>query len=701
MIHYAKDTENIVTLTLDMQGRKENIINHEIVDAFVPVLEHLKSEKAKGALKGVIITSTKKTFLAGGDLEYLYHARNPEQIFTFTEKLKRFFRDLERPGVPVVAALNGAALGTGFELALACHHRIALNKPDIKVGFPEVKFGLMPGNGGVIRLLWLLGIEKAFPILTLGHRFSVAEAKAAGLIDDLAGDEHELMEKAKNWLRSTTEGRKSWDSPAGKIPGGTSREQPVRLLMSRLAAETFSRYHDNYPAPKAILNTLNEGSLVDFDTALRIESRYYTSLLSSEVCKNMIHTFWFDKNSIYAGLSRAKGFGKFRPRRIGIVGAGLMGSGIAFSCAFNGMEVVLKDVSKMVAERGKEYAAGRLEEMKAEKQIAAEEATRILTKIKTTENAAEFKNCDLVVEAVFEHPSVKIKVMRETEEHLDEYAFLGTNTISIPITKLAESSGRPENYAGLHFFVPADKVPLVEIVRGAKTSDETIAKAFDFVRAIRKIPIVVKDDWGFYVMRVQNTYILEGITLLQEGYPAALIENIGKQIGMPQSPLALADELGLKMVLEYEKQAAAHYGAKYVQHPAVESLLRMLEQHNRSGKSKKAGFYNYDDEEGSRLWEELDAHFSSRKIDNAAREAADRLLFAQVIEAVWCLQEGVIRSVEEANLGSIFGWGFPSYLGGVIRFIHYFGKEKFKAKCAVLQEKFGPRFKTPKLFEQL
>lgn len=704
MIKYKKDTNNIVTLILDMEGRDANVINHEIVTAFLPVLEHLKQEKARHALRGIILTSGKKSFLAGGDLEYLYQASKTDEIFKFTEKLKKFFRELESPGVPVVAAINGTALGTGFELALACHHRIVVDKPKVKVGLPEITIGLMPGSGGVVRLLWLLGIEKAFPILTSGHRYSPKEALEAGIIDELANSQEEMLEKARAWLMQTQEGRRPWDKADGKIPGGTASDPKVAAAIRRLTAALAKSTYHNFPAPLAILNVLTEGSKVNFDTASRMESRYYTQLLCSKEAKNMIKAFWFDFNAIKAGVSRPKGFGKFRPKKVGVIGAGQMGSGIALNCLLQGMDVVLKDVSKLIAERGLTYATAHLNQLVEKGELQPAERKSILEHIKTTETSEDFESCDIVIEAVFENRMVKQKVTKEAEEYMDEYSFFASNTVSIPITRLAEASIRPANYVGLHFFNPVDKVPLVEIVRGKQTSDETIARAFDFAIAIRKTPIVVKDDWGFYVARVQNTYILEGITMLQEGYAPALIENLGRQAGMPKGALALADDIGLDMVLKYERQAAEHYGSRYTQHPAVDVLTTLINDLHRTSQSKGGGFYEYTADGSKYIWPELTEHFPTTTITNtedARSEIMARFLFAQVIEAGWCLQENVIQSIPEANLGSIYGWGFPAYKGGVIQYIFDYGKAAFLEKCEQLQQAHGHRFSVPKYLKNL
>ncbi|NBC08669.1 MAG: 3-hydroxybutyryl-CoA epimerase [Bacteroidetes bacterium] len=696
MIKYKKDTDRIVTLTLDMEGRAANIINHELSDALVPVIGHLQAEKAKGKLQGIIITSAKKGFLQGGDLEYLFQAQQASVVFELAERFKTVLRSLERPGVPVVAAINGDALGAGFELALACHHRIALDTSHLRLGFPETRLGVIPSGGGITRLMWLLGVEQAYEVLASGQLYNAGEALQKQLIDEIAATPRDMMDKAKAYILSTDEGCRPWDQKQSRIPGGTARELGVAERLRALTASLAAHGPDTYPAEQAILSVLYEGSKLDFDTSCRVESRHFTTLLRSQVSKNRIKAFWFDQNFIRDGGNRPKGFGKFRPKRVGIIGAGRMGSGIAYACLDHGMEVVLKDVSKPIAERGLEYVRRHLDQDVSRAVKQAEEREQLLKRIQTTESSADFQDCDIVIEAVFENRMVKQKVMREAEEHMDEYSLFGSNTISIPITRLAEASLRPENYLGLHFFSPAEEVPLVEIVRGANTSDETVARAFDFVRAISKTPIVVKDDWGFFAARVQNTYILEGITMLQEGCPPALIENLGRQTGMPRGALALADSLGLNMVLRYENQAAEHYGTKYVQHPAVAVLKAMLEEWQRPGRQKRAGFYTYKGEERQQLWAGLADAFPAQPADTFDHaELKERFLVAQVLEAVWCMQEKVIHSIAAANLGSIHGWGFPASKGGVIQYVHDSGVDHFIARCKTLQQKHGQRFRLP------
>ncbi len=701
MIKYQKDTDHIVTLTLDMSERQSNVINHQVFEAFVPVIEHLQKEKKRAALRGVILTSGKTSFLAGGDWEYLYNTNNAQEIFTFCEGMKKFLRDLESPGVPVVAAINGNALGAGFEVALACHRRIILDQPRLKVGLPDVNLGIIPGGGSIIRLMWLLGIEQAFPVLSNGYAYAPKEARTAGLVDDLANDEKEMMQKAKDWLLSTPEGRRPWDREECAIPGGTAKDLSVARKIRNFTAQLNSQHKGNSNAQQVILEVLSEGSKVDFDTACRIESRHYTRLAQSKSCKNMIKALWFDHNSIQQGKTRPNGFGKFRPRTVGIIGAGMMGTGIGIACLERGMEVVLKDVSKLIADRGKSVIKDKLKTKMQQGYLHQTDFEQMLGRLKTTENSSDFENCDIIIEAVFENRMVKQKVTKEAEKYMDEYSIFATNTVSIPISQLAEASSRPEGYIGLHFFHPAEDVPMVEIVLGKKTSEETISRAFDFVKAIDKTPIIVKDNWGFYAARVQNTYILEGITMLQEGYVPALIENLGKQAGMPVGPLELADLLGLNLVLNYENQAGEHYGPKYVQHPAVNILQQMIEEFGRTGKKRKAGFYEYDKNEKTRLWSELTAYFSTQNTNKNYKDIKERMLVVQALEAVWCLQEGVIQSVEGANLGSIHGWGFPAFRGGVLQYIANHEPEDFKSKCKKLQKQYGQRFRMPRTVNTL
>ena len=701
MIRYEKDTYNIVTLTLDMDGSTHNVISHDIGKSFVPVLKHLKTEKEKGLLRGVIITSAKKNFLVGGDLDFYYNCKNAAEIFESSEMLTKFFRDLESPGVPVVAALNGTALGPGFGLALACHHRIAIDKSDIKLGLPETSLGLMPGGGSIVRLMWLLGIEKAYHVVCDGYSYTPKEALVSGVIDELATDVMDMMDKARAFLLANPEARRPWDTEGETIPDGSVRDPKTGVIIRRLTAEQYKKTRHIFPAFEAILSTLVEGSRVDFDTACRVQSRYFTQVSMTREAKNMTKAFWYDHTAIRHGENRPKGFGKFRPKKVGVVGAGLMGSGIAYACARAGLNVVLKDISRSVAEKGKSYTADKLKIAVQNKEITEGEMKEMLSRILATEKVEEFQGCDIIIEAVFENQQLKSKIIKEAEGYLDQYCIVASNTSSIPITKLAKTTARPANFCGMRFFRPVDEEPLVEIVKGEATTDETIARAFDFIKLIKKVPIVVKDSWGFYSGRVRNTYILEGIAMLQEGFPAAFIENLGVQSGMKIGALAWADDLSLDLILEYEHQAAELYGPKYIRHPATSMLDKMIND-GKNGRDVKAGFYEYDREGQRKLWNGLTNLVGSPKTalseDKFERtEVTERLLFVQVLEALWCMQEGVINSVAEANLGSIHGWGFPSVKGGVLQYVNDYGVKEFVEKCDIYEKRLGQRFKIPKI----
>lgn len=703
MIQYKKDIENIAVINLEMEGRDSNIINHQLYKALEPVLDHLIKEKEKGALKGVIFTSTKKTFLTGGDLEYIYHTYSPEELYAYSQDIQAFFRKLEAPGVPVVAAINGSSLGLGFEMALACHYRVAVNNNDIQLGNPEIELGLMPGGGATIRLLWMLGIENAYNVLTKQKKFNPKEALERGIIDEIVERPEDLVAAATQWIRLHSEDSRVWDQRAGEAPVSKDKLRATLKTVQRLTASLIKSNYANYPAHLSILNTLAEGIKLDFDTACKIESQHFSELVIKQDTKNMMKTFWFDLNKIKRGEMRPKGFGKFRARKVGIIGAGIMGTGIALSCLIHGLEVVMKDVSEAVAKKGKETVHQKLAEMVASSRISPALCEQAKANFVATEDIAMFAKCDLIIEAVFENKNLKIKVAKEADLYVDEYSFFGTNTVSIPISDLGSVFKLPKNYIGLHFFSPVETIHMCEIVRGDQTSDETVARAFDFVKQIKKIPVLVKDNWGFFAARVQNTYILEGIQMLQEGFSAASIENLGRQAGMTRAPLALADSISLNLLIKYEQQAAQHYGPKYLPHPAVGAIKKMIDEADRPGRPTKRGFYEYADDSAlrQRLWTGMEEVFPTTQVVFDFNEPMERLLIVQVLEVLWCIHEGVVKSVAEANLGSIYGWGFPAFKGGAVQYISDYGKEQFIARCQHYESQHGPRFKVPKIIHKL
>ena len=703
MIQYKKDIENIAVINLEMEGRESNIINHQLYKALEPVFDHLLKEKDKGALKGIIFTSSNKTFLTGGDLEYVYKTDSPAELYAYSQEIQSFFRKFEAPGVPVVAAINGSSLGLGFELALACHYRIVVNNNSIQLGNPEIELGLMPGGGATIRLLWMLGIENAYNVLTKQKKFNPKEALERGIIDELVDRPEDLVAVATQWIRQNNQGSRQWDQRSGQAPVSKDKLRITLKTVQRLTASLVNSNYANFPAHLSILNTLAEGIKLDFDTACKIESQHFSELVIKQDTKNMMKTFWFDLNKIKKGEMRPKGFGKFRARKVGVIGAGIMGTGIALSCLIHGLEVVMKDVSEAIAIKGRDLVHQKLDEMVQTSRISEELSVKAKANFTATEDITLFDKCDLIIEAVFENKNLKVKVAKEADAYVDEYSFFGTNTVSIPISDLGSVFKIPKNYVGLHFFSPVEKIHLCEIVRGKETSEETIARAFDFVKQIKKIPVLVKDNWGFFAARVQNTYILEGIQMLQEGFSAASIENLGKQAGMTRAPLALADSLSLGLVLGYEQQAANHYGSRYIEHPAVSALNKMMKDAARPGRPSKRGFYEYDDNSADRicLWREMESIFPTTRVVFDFYEPKERLLIVQVLEVLWCLHEGVVQSVAEANLGSIYGWGFPAFKGGAVQYITDYGKEAFIARCAHYEEQHGPRFQVPDIIHKI
>ncbi len=692
MIKYQKDTSNIVTLTLDMENTRHNIINHEIGRSFLPVLAHLKRELKKGELEGVILTSSKNSFLIGGDLEYLSQAKEAKAVFSFVEKLKEVFRIIETLGVPFVAAINGTALGNGFELALATHYRIAIDKPDTIIGLPEVTLGMMPGGGGLVRLVWMLGIEKATPLLTEGKTLNAKEALAHGLIDELVSDRRDLVKRAKEWILNNRDIQQPWDRKGAKINGKGSKHPSVQRFLGLEATRISARTHRNFPAPLAILDTISEVGLLDFKSASRIESRYFTDLILGQVCKNLTSTFWFDFNTIKSGSSRPKGFGKFRPKRIGIIGSGLMGSGIGFISTLAGLEVVLKDVSIVIAERGKGIIEDLLNKHLIAGKIEEGDLQAALDRIITTESVKDFKDCDLVIEAVYENRQLKNQVTKETEKYIDNYCVFASNTSTIPISSLAKASVNPQNFVGLHFFAPVEKRNLVEIIKAENTSDETIARAFDFVKLIKKTPIVVGDQRGFYITRIAGAYIMEGMAILSEGQKASRIEHAGKQAGMKRGPLEMADDFGLNLIQDIFREMANDLGDDYTPLPGYNLLEKMVNEWERLGKHKKAGFYDYDALGTKTLWPDLTNLIEGDEVQLETKEIEDRLMFIQVIETIRCMEEGVVRTTADANVGSVLGWGFAAHKGGTLQFIQDYGKEKFLDRAKELENKYGNRF---------
>ncbi|MBD9415838.1 enoyl-CoA hydratase/isomerase family protein [Pseudomonas sp. PDM16] len=699
-IRYEKGQDNIVVLTIDMPGQSANTMNAVYREAMGATVDRLEAEK--DSIAGVIVTSAKKTFFAGGDLNELVTIGKADapRFYAGILELKGQLRRLESLGKPVVAAINGAALGGGWEIALACHHRIALNESHVQLGLPEVTLGLLPGGGGVVRMVRLLGLEKSLPYLVEGKKVRADAALKAGLLHELADSRDDLLAKARVWIAANPAAAQPWDVKGYKIPGGTPSSPAMAQMLVIAPSVLRSKTKGCFPAPEKIMCAAVEGAQVDFDTAQLIEARYFTELVTGQVAKNMIGTFWFQLNEINAGSSRPQGIPQYVTKKVGVLGAGMMGAGIAYVSAAAGIEVVLKDVSLEAAERGKAYSTKLLDKKVSKGQMTAEKRDAFLARILPSASDADLEGCDLVIEAVFEDRGLKAKVNAAAEAAALPDAVIASNTSTLPITGLATAVQRPDKFIGLHFFSPVDKMPLVEIIRGEKTSDETLARGFDYVLQIKKTPIVVKDARGFFTSRVFATFINEGIAMLGEGVPAAMIENEALNVGMPVGPLAISDEISLSLAAHIRNQNIEDLkaeGKALPQHPAFAIVDLMLE-FKRPGKAAGGGFYEYPTEGGRKyLWPELKARFEKTDQQIPREDLRDRFLFAQAIDTVRCVEEGVLTSTADANIGSIFGIGFAAWTGGALQYINQYGIQAFVTRARQLAERYGERFQPPAL----
>ena len=694
-IQYLKNDDGIVILTLDSPNQSANTMNADFRVALENIVSKLKSETS---ITGIIFRSAKKTFFAGGDLDELIQARleDATPFFEMIQKMKAEFRYIETLGVPVVAALNGTALGGGWEIALGCHARIALNDPKTKFGLPEVTLGLLPGGGGIVRMVRLLGLQNAFPFLMEGKQFGVDKAKSLGLIQDIAETPEELMDKAIAWVKEHPKSQQPFDVKGYKIPGGDPKTPAVAQMLAIAPAMLRDKTKGCYPAPEAIMAAAVEGAQVDVDTALTIESRYFTYLATGQVSKNMIGTFWHGMNAIKAGASRPKDVAKWQASKVGVLGAGMMGAGIAYSTAIKGVPVVLKDVSVENAEKGKAYSQKLLDKKVSQGRMTAEKRDQVLSLITATASAEDLKGCDLIIEAVFENQELKAKVTQEAEAFLAEGGVMASNTSTLPITGLAKASKDQANFIGLHFFSPVDKMQLVEIIKGKNTSAETLAKAYDYVQQIGKIPIVVNDSRGFFTSRVFGTFVQEGLRLLHEGIHPARIEMAALKAGMPVGPLAIQDEVALTLsehVANETRKALQAEGKDLPRSGADDVIETMIHTFNRKGKAAGAGFYDYPEGGKKHLWEGL-SHWK-KDVDISEQEMIDRFLFVQALDTLRCYEENVLESVIDANIGSIFGIGFAPWTGGAIQFLNQYGLEQAEQRANQLEAKYGERFKAP------
>ncbi len=684
------DADGIAVATMDLPGRPMNVVGDELMTALAHVVERVVSDDA---IRGLVLTSGKADFCAGGDLDRMSKWQDPREPFEASMAMKAVLRRMETMGKPVVAAIGGHALGGGLEIALACHARIVLDDPKLKLGQPEVKLGLLPGGGGTVRLPRLLGIQTALQIMGEGADIAPAKALSMGLVTELAQDRDDLLAKARAWCVAHPKAKQPWDEARFRFPGGDSRSPAVAQLWSIAPSVAAAKSYGNYPAVTHIMSSVFEGGLLGFDAASAVESRYFAACAMSQESRNMIGTLWYQLNAIKKGASRPAKVPPSKVTKLGVLGAGMMGAGIAYVAAKAGIDVVLLDTSIELAEKGKAHSHGLLDKAVRKGRSTPEKRDAVLARIKPTTAYEDLAGCDLVIEAVFEDRAVKADVTRQAEAAIGPDAVFASNTSTLPITSLAQASGRPSHFVGLHFFSPVDRMPLVEIIVGRQTSDETLARGFDFVLQIGKTPIVVNDSRGFYTSRVFATYVMEGITMLEEGVHPRHVEQAGLQAGMPMPPLALQDEVSLSLslhVIEQTKKDFAAEGRAYQPHPA-ESVIRQLCEIGRVGKKAGQGFYDYDDD-GKRLWPGLARLYPPAAAQPPQRELIDRLLFVQANEAARCLEEGVLRSVADGNIGSIFGWGFAPFHGGALQFIDAMGPKAFVARARELAAAHGARF---------
>ncbi|WP_028815545.1 3-hydroxyacyl-CoA dehydrogenase NAD-binding domain-containing protein [Streptomyces flavidovirens] len=704
-IRWEQDETGVVTLVLDDPNQSANTMNAAFKSSIAAIADRAEAEK--DSIRGIIFTSAKKTFFAGGDLKDMIKVgpENAQQAFDTGTAIKASLRRIETLGKPVVAAINGAALGGGYEIALACHHRVALDAPGSKIGLPEVTLGLLPAGGGVTRTVRLMGIADALlKVLLQGTQYNPRRALENGLIHEVATTPDDMLARARAFIDANPESHQPWDIKGYKIPGGTPSDPRFAANLPAFPANLKKQTAGApYPAPRNILAAAVEGAQVDFETALTIEARYFTELVTGQIAKNMIQAFFFDLQAVNSGANRPKGIESRPVRKVAVLGAGMMGAGIAYSCARAGLDVVLKDVTAEAAAKGKAYSEKLLAKALSRGRTTEAERDELLARITPTANPADLAGCDAVIEAVFEDTALKHKVFQEIQDIVEPDALLCSNTSTLPITGLAQGVSRPADFIGLHFFSPVDKMPLVEIIKGERTGDEALARAFDLVRRIKKTPIVVNDSRGFFTSRVIGQFINEGVAMVGEGIEPASIEQAAAQAGYPAKVLSLMDELTLTLprkIRHETKRAVEAAGGTWPGHPSDAVIDRMVDEFGRTGRSGGAGFYEYgEDGRRTRLWPGLREHFTKPGAEIPFADMKERMLFSEALDTARCFEEGVLTSVADANIGSIMGIGFPAWTGGAIQYINGYegGLPGFVTRARELAATYGERFTPPAL----
>ena len=702
----STDADGITTITWDMPGRSMNVISADSDREFRAACLAAIADKA---VKGVVITSAKPAFIAGADLSMMEgisagagqtKEQQAKAIFDFFNDNAKFTRVVETSGKPFVAAINGTALGGGFEICLMCHHRIAADDPGLQIGQPEVKVGLLPGGGGTQRMPRLMGAMAALPLLLEGKSLDPKAALKAGLVHRVV-PAADLIKEAKAYILGGGKAVQPWDEKGYTVPGGTPFDGAARQVFPAGNALLHSKTLGNYPAPKAIMSCVYEGLQVPIDAALRIEARYMAELMMNPASRNMIRSLFINMQRAAKLASRPKDVPEAKLKKIAVLGAGMMGAGIAYVSAQAGLDVVLIDSTDAAAQMGKNYSEKLLNGAIAKGRSTPEKKAALLARITPTASYAGLADCDLVIEAVFEDRAIKADVTRKAEAVLPASAIFGSNTSTLPITGLAAASRDATKFIGVHFFSPVDKMQLVEIIRGKETSDATLATAMDYVKRIRKTPIVVNDSRGFYTSRVFATYTNEGIMMLSEGITPALIENAGRMTGMPMAPLALGDEVAIDLMYKVGLQTRKDLGDKYVATPAHDIIEKMVNEFGRVGKKAGKGFYEYPEGDKKRLWAGLSKLAKPLAEQPPVDELKTRFLYIQALEAARCFEEKVVTAPEDADIGAILGWGFAPWSGGPLSLIDTVGPAEFVRQCDLLAQRFGPRFSPPALLRQM
>ncbi len=701
-IEYDLGEDGIALVRINTPDSPVNIINPAFLKDFLGVLEKIEED---AATRGVIITSAKSDFMAGGDLNYLLDLMQQElpmqELLMASSQLSRLFRRLETCGKPVAAAINGTALGGGLELALACHYRIAADRDRLELGCPEVRLGLLPGAGGTQRLPRLTGLRTAMQMLTQGRSVSAQQALESGFIDAIVEPEA-LLDKARVWILEDGNSTQAWDGERFRFPGGNGlRNTKVQETLTAANALTAKATQHNYPAPQAILSCVYEGSVLPIERALNVESRYFAQLLAGPVARNMVRTLFVNRKAAERLRYRPQPFAERPVRKIGVLGAGMMGAGIASVSAQAGMDVVLIDRSVEDAARGKEGIRRSLDKRVQKGRMSPQAAEQSLNRIMATVDYDELRESDLVVEAVFEDRAIKADVTGQAEARLAPEAIFASNTSTLPISGLARASARPPNFIGLHFFSPVERMPLVEVIIGEQTSRQCIAWAMDYVSQIRKAPILVNDSRGFFTSRVFATFTNEGMALLDEGVRPALIENAARQAGMAVGPLAVVDEVTIALAHQIDLQTQEDLGDEYEAPSAIDVVRRMHLALKRSGRRFGAGFYEYPDNGRKFLWPGLGVHFPVNQHQPDVEEVKKRLLYIQALETARCLEEGVLTTPVDGDIGSVFGWAFPAWSGGALSLIDMIGAAKFVEQCDRFAREFGSRFAAPERLRQM